>query len=457
MAAASSSSPMDCTYLVIGAGVAGSGAAYHLAQAGATGIHVLEVGEVGLGSSEGIPLVPHAVLREGDCDSMMTSSGGLFSMAKASGTAVFNHPTNAIKMIVSIFPCASSSFVENHGEEGARAYLRLAREGVEIEKDLARRVLEDPENQLTCKGSLYVCLESDVEEFEQEYHNFVRLGATPGKDIELWDRERTQSTAGKDFYLGIYFPADAAIDSTNYCRGLLKHATETGRCTVFQNASPAVKVETRDGMAVTTLQDGTIITSKFAILATGGLFTDPNLSGVLTPCYSYLTSMPIPPPEDIDPSHTFRLEHPSTVNFFSWGFTHDWCLTKGHLRCSGEDHFSALKSPRAVERCQSLATWTGERYPYLSSSAEPGKYGARYGVYSETPDHMPLVGIPHPDSRVCYLLGCNAWGQASLSYASTLVPGLLGVTELTQAQKECLPILDIKRFIMLPIVLGTVR
>ena len=456
-----------CEYLVVGAGVAGSAAAYHLGISGATGVTVLEVGSVGLGDGKGVPLVPHAVLREGDRDSMMTqgtdSNGApswIFRDAKCSGTAVFNSPTNAIKMIVSIFPCSSDSFVANHGEDGARNYLRLAKEGVELEKEIARKVLDDPETQLTCKGSLYVCLEADVVEFEKEYHNFVRFGSVPGVDIELWEKKKTQNYAGVDFHLGIFFPRDAAIDSTSYCRGLLKHAVATGRVTVKENASPVVKVDTIDGKAVTTLQDGTTITSKYVVLATGGLFTETNLAGILTPCYSYLTSMPIPtgsPSKGETKRQAFRLEYPATANFFSWGFTHDWCLTKGHLRCSGEDHFSALKAPRAIERCQSMATWTGERYPYLAPSAKPGAYEARYGVYSETPDHMPLVGIPHPDSRVCYLLGCNAWGQASLSFASSLVPSLLGLREFTPSQKDSLKILDIKRFALLPCVLGNPR
>jgi len=78
----------------------------------------------------------------------------------------------------------------------------------------------------------------------------------------------------------------------------------------------------------------------------------------------------------------------------------------------------------------------------------------RYGVYSETPDYSPLVGIPHPKSRICYLLGCNAAGQSSLSYAASLIPGLLGYEKLNKEQKEKMKILDIKRFVFLPIVQG---
>lgn len=439
---------LDCEILIIGAGVAGSAAAFHLVQSGVRGedIHVIESGEIGRGGVDGKPLVSHGVVREGDIE-----EGGIFSFAKSSGTAVFADPVSAIKMIVNVFPCSADAFIRNHGVEGARMYLQLAYEGLELEKELAKQVLDEAETQLCTQGSLYVCLEADVEEFEREFQTFVTLGA---RDVELWDRQRTQATAGPDFFLGIFFPNDAAIDSAAYSRGLLRFAAAAG-VRVTEGVSPVVKLETIDGVAHTTLTDGTTLQSKHAVLATGGLFTEANLTGIITPAWSYLTAQPEPPPSLAAPVGEFRLQSPNSVNFFSWGFTHDWCLTKGYLRCSGEDHFSALKPPRAAERTAALAAWTSARYPYLD--ATPGTYGARYGVYSETPDHMPLVGVPHPDSRICYLLGCNAWGQASLSYATTLVPGLLGIKPLSAEQQASLAILDIKRFVLLPAVLGCPR
>ena len=54
-----------------------------------------------------------------------------------------------------------------------------------------------------------------------------------------------------------------------------------------------------------------------------------------------------------------------------------------------------------------------------------------YGTYSETPDQMPIVGSLDEDSNVFYMVGCNAWGQASLSAAATLAPALLGITSMT--------------------------
>jgi hypothetical protein len=59
---------------------------------------------------------------------------------------------------------------------------------------------------------------------------------------------------------------------------------------------------------------------------------------------------------------------------------------------------------------------------------------------------MPLVGTPSESRRICYLVGCNAWGQASLSAAAAMVPALLGYRELTEAEEICLNLFSIRRF-----------
>lgn len=223
-----------------------------------------------------------------------------------------------------------------------------------------------------------------------------------------------------------------------------------------------------------------------AVLATGGLFVDPSIGGILRPCWSYLVGIQDPRPsarqtaqagtesewvEEIfpsDPLPSHPLRTPNSINLFTWGFTHDWCMTNGYLRLSGADHFSSFKPPRMEERCHELATWAYEKYPYLlpESPASTGissslsisaplsdvPYIRQYGVYSETPDSAPLVGTPHRQSRVCYLLGCNAWGQASLSYAASLVPGILGYASLSFKQREHLSVLTIRRYALLPCV-----
>ena len=200
-----------------------------------------------------------------------------------------------------------------------------------------------------------------------------------------------------------------------------------------------------------------VVTSDHVVVATGGLFVEPGIAGILSPRWSYLVGIKAPQ-QVLNPP---QLQYPNSPNYFTWGHTHDWCMVNGHVRISAEDHFSAMKPPRMVERCQNLADWVGMKYPHLKESIKKKNgYVEKYGVYSETPDFLPIVGTASKESRVCYIMGCNACGQATLSYSSSLVPGLLGYKngekvpkfKFTKVQKEHLRLLSVRRFQLLPIV-----
>jgi hypothetical protein len=47
-------------------------------------------------------------------------------------------------------------------------------------------------------------------------------------------------------------------------------------------------------------------------------------------------------------------------------------------------------------------------------------------VYSKTADFLLLVGMPSLLGRECYMVGCNAWGQALLLAVTPWAPVLLG-------------------------------
>lgn len=207
----------------------------------------------------------------------------------------------------------------------------------------------------------------------------------------------------------------------------------------------------------TRLADIGKITCDHAVIATGGLFAEPNLFGILSPRWSYLVGVDTRITADSVSQFSAKpLQNAdgNSPNFFTWGYTHDRCTVNGHVRISGEDHFSALKPPRMKERCESLVAWVGKKYPELKANTDaavPLKYKRQYGVYSETPDHLPILGSVK-GSRICYIVGCNAWGQASLSYCASLVPKLLGFGLLSVEEKPYLKLLSIRRFQLLPVV-----
>ena len=214
------------------------------------------------------------------------------------------------------------------------------------------------------------------------------------------------------------------------------------------------------------LADGKILRARHALVATGGMHVDENLAGLLTPRYSYLVALPHRPPparrgdgtdddvrldrdgggddDDDDVDAKMHRNNGDSPNFFTLGFSHDWCVESNFVRISGEDHYSGLKRPRSDVRCGALAAWGRDRYPYLDPDAP---YLRRYGVYSETSDYLPLVGTPDPTSRVCYMVGCNAWGQASLSALASMTPALLGYRDFRPEEEDFMRLCSIERFV----------
>lgn len=47
-------------------------------------------------------------------------------------------------------------------------------------------------------------------------------------------------------------------------------------------------------------------------------------------------------------------------------------------------------------------------------------------------------------------VGCNAWGQASLTFAGACAPGLLGYTTLTAEEESLLGLMAAARFVPSP-------
>jgi glycine/D-amino acid oxidase-like deaminating enzyme len=443
--------PLRCEVLIVGGGVAGASAAYHLKKAGVRDVVVLETGKCGNGGHDATIAPPHAVLRAGD------DPGGVFVHAQRSGSAVIASAKNGsdagqIKMMLQALPTSAEEFIACNGFEGARRYLNLASKGVALQMAIAKQVLPCPREQLRALGSIYVGTRADRQELRREFETLQQLGA---EGIEFWEDERVTAACGANsgFSCAIFFNNDGVINSAEYARGLLRWCAETSsldnQVRVFEECPPVISVATFDNHAITCFCDGSRMCSSYVVMATGGLFTEASLSGILQPSWSYLISVPIPT-QHLSADPNSHMNHANSPNFFTWGYCHDWCMTGGFFRLSGEDGFSALKPPRASEKISNLVKWTREKFPHLESGIENMTWS--YGVLSSTPDHVPIVGTPAPTSRVAYLLGCNASGQSSLSYGASLIPAILGFKPFTAEQKDLFLLLDIRRFALLPAV-----
>ena len=452
--------------IIVGAGVAGSSAAYHLEQQqqydggdGNININILVIDE-GREAGEG-------------------PSSQSSSSQRHSGSATM--PSNVapcVKMMVQLYATDSDTFVKHHGVVGAKRYLEATGEGLQLQKHIANELAaataksetddSNPNNRLiTEMGSFYVATEQDEEALRKEYDFLKSLQIETLDGIEWYDRDKLQKVDGcccsaaadgssNTFHCAIFFPRDAIIDSSGYAKQIMNHCCRQRRSNnnvvTFRTSCKVIDVREEeedddddddDVVVVVELASGETLKAKHAVLATGGLFQTKTLCGLLKPCYSYLVHVPIDGP-------AYHCE--TSSNFFTWGYTHDWCFTNGAVRVSGEDHFSALKDPKTKERCQNLADWTRTQYgcallPILTEEGQQQRIPYQHGVYSETPDHVPLIGTLHENnSKICYLLGCNAWGQTILSYCGSLVPGLLGFRELSMSERDKLELFSIRRF-----------
>jgi len=418
--------------IVVGAGTTGAAAAYHLVKAGAKDVLCLEMGRPGEGrpaSGRAPEGTPRILSEEAEYE------------PEISGSAVFEGGSKGprtIKMTVTLPPYLFlDGFADHHGWDGVKTYLELAARGRDVQLDLANKVLPKPAEQVKQLGSLMVCEADRVERLRAEYEQLRQLGCL----CEWWGKDRVIAAHGEaaKFVAGIWFPDDARIDSSTYARRLLEAAAGSGALTLRENCARMVGAENvADDLVEVRLADGEILRAKKVIVATGAMHIDAHLAGILTPRYSYLAALP-----HRDPGATGGMAAPDSPNFFTFGFSHDWCVDENFVRMSGEDHFSALKSPRAEERCGRLAKWAWDKYPYLQSGV---RYPTRYGTYSETADFMPLVGTTTPQSSVCYMVGCNAWGQASLSAAAAMAPALLGYRDFSAEEERAAKLFSIRRF-----------
>ena len=419
--------------VVVGGGTTGAAAAYHLSKAGVNNMLCLEMGRPGEGRTQ-----PEQVPDE----TPLVASDESVYVPNFSGSRVFEggpKGPRTIKMIVTLPPYEMlDGFADLFGWDGVKTYLDLAQHGLKLQVDLANQYLPDPQQQIKQDGSLMVCEADQASRLKQEFEFLQKLDCP----CEWWYEEQVIEVQGSaaGYVAGIWFPQDARIDSVTYAKVLLDAAVQSGSLTLKQECSPVVDVKDSEAgdHVVIQLADGELIESNQAIIATGGMYMDKLLAGILTPRYSYLAALP-----HRDPGPMGGMQAPNSANFFTLGFSHDWCVTDNFVRISGEDHYSGLKSPRAKQRCGRLAQWGWEKYPYLEFGAD---YPSTYGIYSETPDFMPLVGKPDSSSRVCYMVGCNAWGQASLSAAAALAPALLGYREMSELEQSTADLFSIRRF-----------
>lgn len=384
----------DFRVAIVGGGLAGASSAYHLAKAGIDNIVIIEDGEIGKGSDDMI-----------------------------SGTQGPVMPSHS-KMIVTPFESSADEFKEKgHGKKGAKTFLELTHAGRDLQISIANSLGEDIVRQL---GTLVVGYGRQLAYLIDEHKSYKRLGF--GKDykevglneiVKMYDCKKTA------FHGGLFLPGDAIIDQDRYVRELVNNSkadvADNTKVTDVENIRSNGKIS---GVKIKTDKRGEI-TADNAIMATNGFYNNKQLSGLLDMNWSSIIC--------------YENEGPNTPN--TWNFTEDyhyWTRQNKMLMIGGDDRPIDNKGKTRYSIDQDgafndLEKWANEKFPWTNGKKPAATH---FGIFAYTPDEVPIVGRFYEKDRVFYILGCNGMGQSTLSYAASLMPGLLGYKEMTVEQKK---------------------
>lgn len=184
--------------IIVGAGVAGCSAAYHLWQARVQDLLILDAADA---AGEGVA-------------------------PRHSGSATMpDGVAPCVKMMVQIFASSCDEFIKHHEKEGARRYLDATRQGLNLQKGIAREIWKSQvTSYLKELGSYYLGYKQDEKALKREYELLVELGCDQDS-IEWCEKDRLAKVDGMSpkFHCGIFFPKESVIDSSLYAKILLQY------------------------------------------------------------------------------------------------------------------------------------------------------------------------------------------------------------------------------------------
>lgn len=372
----------DLEVLVVGGGHSGASVAYHLAR---EGMHpmVMEAGKIALG-----------------CDDMLN------------GTCRPLMPAHS-KMILSWAEARGFQYVRDVlGDDGLQQYLALARDGVTLQKNIARALRPECVRSL---GTVVTTDEEGWEELVDDVALYRRVGEA--RDVSAGELSKMFDAP---FPGGFYLPHDAIIDPFAYVTELLSNdaitVVEDVRVSSVDDLGDKVRVETRNR--------GTV-DADYVVLATNGLFGVPALDNRWTFTLSFADEGENTPNVVSHEDDTYDIVRQDGYVQFGYGQ-----FPVGRLRAPEDE-------PGLTQRVVEKA------YEVLPRLAGRRPESVHFGIVSYTKDGLPMMG--KLSDRVVYVGGCNACSQGPLSYLASLVPGVLGVKGLSGEEKKRVGLLSPSR------------
>ncbi|MEK6983146.1 MAG: FAD-binding oxidoreductase [Nanoarchaeota archaeon] len=375
--------------LIIGGGLAGISTAYHLTRANVQ-VMVVEAGRIGMGRDDMI-----------------------------SGTMSMGFPRHSL-MILTPYDSNYEKFVKKNRKGGqgklrARIFLEMSTAGVEMQKSIGRQLGPDIIRQY---GTLMVGNKKEFEALKDEYKYYKLMGF--GRDYNLVSKVQIAELYKTSvFEGGLLIPNDAIASGEEYPRIL---ADKAG-LTVAENAKVIDIKQTKTGVMVKTDSAGDI-TADYVVLATNGFLIDKNLRGKIWPWWTFEIS--------------YEDNGPNTPNSFDFNDDYHWFSRQDNLLFIGGGATSIISNNFRFYKYEErekgkLIKWVNKIFPQTRGK-QPVAF--HFGVGAYTIDEVPIVGKYSMESRIFYIVGCNGTGQSTLSYAASLMPGIMGYVPLNDKQRR---------------------
>ncbi|MBI2656423.1 FAD-binding oxidoreductase [Candidatus Woesearchaeota archaeon] len=364
---------------VVGGGHSGASSAYHLAEAGLN-VLVFDKGKLGKGPK-----------------------------------SIYPGYLGPDKMIVTGLEPDPNSFLEKHSPEVARTFVELTHSGLDLQVSLARQF---DERLVQHKGSLEVGTRGQLGLLKQQYESARSLGIRNGFKEKAIDYVMS-FLPDANFDGGLYHTAGATIKSVEYVGYLLSHP----RITVVRETKVTGLEETIDGVTIRTDKGETEVFG-YAVVATNGFFKDKNLEGKLKPKWSLILLYNDPGKDTpniwtCDPNFFYFLRR---NGIFSVG-----------KRCIEVIDNNIREFPSLDHAIQEIEEWVKQHLPHLKGKRWDSYH---YGIYADTTDFIPIVGRFEDKSRIIYIVGCNGYNQAGLSYAASFIPFMIVPNLRMNTQQE---------------------
>ena len=237
--------PAEADIVVIGAGLTGASAAYHLADAAREGVRVV-------------------VLDQGDpAGEASGRNGGNFELIPENSVGVYEGlARERLAFLRRCYPTLPHEVLHAESERQSSVVLGVALRNRDLLKNIVLR--ERIDCDLHARGWLHLAC---TEEEEQGVCEEVMLAAQHGERIELWSRRRIREEFGVETeYLGRFIPGDGTYHPFKYVCALLRCALRSGVALHTRVAVRAVLSHSGDAHDVVT--DAGTIRARRVIAAT---------------------------------------------------------------------------------------------------------------------------------------------------------------------------------------------